>query len=518
MGDKAALPRKAIAVVLWVVASVVLAVIVVLVFVPADNGLDEAPGDVRFSFGYSRADLTRTSTINLCQTTNDWHADRFPECPQYDRAAAGAGTRPAVTGASVARDLGVRNPDGAAGSCDPKDTGPQFPAVQITVTASNAGEHDIAYVAVATPLSPEEVIPGTYCGAILITRAPVAGASNIENPIVLPVSVELADRTQPPIIARVGVALLAGALLGGIIKWIADNLGAVAAARRRYQRLLATGLNSIDNLPQQVRLAASALKEAISQSNMVAIAEATRDLEAYDTKLGVLGQWAYVSEELKDNVGEQDSLLDRWGSRPGQAKVRAARDLIADGERQRYSTSPADLTAESVGLPLAMAAQSLTRLMRSYLVDPTMQDTALDPAITLVKEAFAGPDSQLSRKPALERREGTGQPGSPMKTAKTQPHDHRLALNQEGTKPGGVVMTWAVKHSTFLILSLAALVAAVFGLSSQYLNDPTFTDSFTDYFTLFLWAFVGVLAGGSLADIITRLNSATPTPPRTSSQ
>jgi hypothetical protein len=75
-------------------------------------------------------------------------------------------------------------------------------------------------------------------------------------------------------------------------------------------------------------------------------------------------------------------------------------------------------------------------------------------------------------------------------------------------------MTWAVKHSTFLILSLAALVAAVFGLSSQYLNDPTFTDSFTDYFTLFLWAFVGVLAGGSLADIITRLNSATPVPPR----
>lgn len=66
---------------------------------------------------------------------------------------------------------------------------------------------------------------------------------------------------------------------------------------------------------------------------------------------------------------------------------------------------------------------------------------------------------------------------------------------------GGTLQHWFAKHPGLVLGGVTAITVTITGASSQYIADPTFNNSFLDYFGLILWAFTGQLAGQTLIDV-----------------
>lgn len=516
----------------WPLLSIV--VLTLIFLYPANYDSINAPATIRLEFGYSRANLTRTSGVPLCRGSVDqqknapalaggdanapiWPSDRFPECPEYE--GPGKGTRPAVVSAIAEGDLNqVAIYGDQTVSCSPGQTGPQFPSSQITVTASNSGVADIAISVGANPLTPEEVHPGTYCGTILINRTPIEGATNIENPIRLPISVHLSNRTQLPILLRVAAALLLGGLLGGGIKWISDNLGTLAAADRRYRRLMALALGYHKYLPDPVKRATKALRAGLDARDVAQIAEATTQLEPYDSQLGLLARWATATRDLETAIQRINALLQ---SKPPTVaipdSVKQALTRLDAVLKDRRRTDPVDLQTDQ-GATQAQAAIRLTSAVTKYVQKQYEQsEKELGMAASHVLETIAAPLSDSQQPTTGSSDDPNDQPAGQLRedvsSDEHQDHPSGKESTKSGEKKKWSPINWAMHHPSFFILALTAGVTAFFGVSSQFINDTTFTDAFLDYFALFSWAFVGLIAGGSLVDIVTRLN--TPTAART---
>ena len=117
------------------------------------------------------------------------------------------------------------------GQCNRAARASQFPSSQIKAVAENRGAADLVVLADRGFEPPEEVRPGTYCGLVTVARA-----SGPDIPLYVLASV--GDRGQGALRVRIFLALLGGALMGAVVKWLGDRYAPVAGLRRRQRRLI----------------------------------------------------------------------------------------------------------------------------------------------------------------------------------------------------------------------------------------------------------------------------------------
>ena len=171
-------------------------------------------GGMRVDFGYSRTAVARSQTFLLCGDPSA--AELFSECKPDTKPGT---PRPEITGVAWTGDFVPADPaikdrcERLAGS------GTAFPSSQVRVTATNFDLKGITLAMAVEPRTPEEVAPGTYCSTALISR------QGELQPVERTVVIDLRDKYHPWIWIRVLLVLFYGAVLGALLKWIADNVG-----------------------------------------------------------------------------------------------------------------------------------------------------------------------------------------------------------------------------------------------------------------------------------------------------
>ncbi len=170
---------------------------------PASGGQATAQG-LNIDFGYTSNVLTRGQTVHLCGLAGGDTA--YAECKKpYDLG----GRRPAVTSAILQGDL-------VASSC--RRGASAFPASQLKVIAANFDTQAVSVSVTADPHAPEVVNPCHYEGTLVVSRAD-------RSVVQLPLVVDLKDRWEPLVVYRVWFSLFLGASVGGLLKWLGDNIG-----------------------------------------------------------------------------------------------------------------------------------------------------------------------------------------------------------------------------------------------------------------------------------------------------
>ena len=164
-------------------------------------------------FGYEQAARTRTLTYFLCRPEAT-----YPECSEQVPE-----TRPEVTSATLAGDLTLVSVVDGDAVCDGA-SGQAFPSQQITSSAANFDRQGLVINVTADPVSPEAVLPGAYCGTLVVARS--AG-----DTIQLPIVVSIQNRYDASIVYRVSVWLLLGAAAGALLKWLGNNVGPSVTGR-----------------------------------------------------------------------------------------------------------------------------------------------------------------------------------------------------------------------------------------------------------------------------------------------
>jgi hypothetical protein len=71
-------------------------------------------------------------------------------------------------------------------------------------------------------------------------------------------------------------------------------------------------------------------------------------------------------------------------------------------------------------------------------------------------------------------------------------------------------MDWAIEHRVGVLGTVTGVVVVVLGLQTLFLADAAFNNTFTDYFKLLAWAFVGQIAGTTIAELAGKLTRPVP--------
>ena len=127
-------------------------------------------GAVHVDTGYRQSSTERSRAIEICDATNQ------------DDCGEGVAVSSAVLESDLARLTSDTN------EC-PATSGTQFPAAQVTPTASAMGLDRILLNLKVDPDDGENVAPGTYCGTVVVTRANAEGATVGTEEISISVSV-----------------------------------------------------------------------------------------------------------------------------------------------------------------------------------------------------------------------------------------------------------------------------------------------------------------------------------------
>ncbi|MDQ1747767.1 MAG: hypothetical protein QOD07_2030 [Frankiaceae bacterium] len=295
-------------------------------------------------FGLSRQSITRTVQVDLCaSSTKD-----YPEC-KTSSASDQVTSRPQVLSALVTSDLQTPGVKG------------QFPANQLSVTASNTGREGLLVTLQADPTKPYAVVAGTYVGDIRIERA--SGP-----PVNVHLIAELDSRSGKPTELAV-LSLVAGALAGGITKWANDSLAPMGSLRSRYRLVRARLAPVTDELPLDVVSALQAARDSINSGakddatkSLDEVTNATSDLLPFGRTLAGITQEIRVQESEMARPNEDD--FPYWPAAHA-AELQSVGDLRAvswpwrDAEDGRAQSRMAEANVRRV-----------TEAMRTYLAVP----------------------------------------------------------------------------------------------------------------------------------------------------
>ena len=419
-----------------------------LIYWPRAESNVAVPSLIRVDFGYMREPLRRTSTFNLCAFNT---REFYPECsrpgaalpdqtldpsatpslasspaastpadpsapstaspapsngssaPESNPSDPSVTARPAITSTGLTGDLIlVRLPDGD--TVDQESPCPRggkaFPAQQIAVTAESFDTQGITVSLIADPTEPEIVPPGTYCGSVLITRAPA-------DPVVIqvPIAIDLSDRLSGWIILKVAASLMIGAAIGALLKWIADNVkpGNLDQLGTDFQpRTL--DLSFVRENPGFVLGAATALAVAVAgiASQFVPDATFNNDFLDYFT----LGLWAFTGQLAGQTIIDAAGAVKTSRAGADQADQ-------ADQEQQTSGREQEDVVQPVVEEDAEQAGEQEPEQEQEDVVQPVVEEGAeqagrdQEPAVQ--EHADQEDDLQGSDDPQIDRpRESIG--------------------------------------------------------------------------------------------------------------
>jgi hypothetical protein len=434
-------------------------------------------GTLFVNFGLDRSSLTRSVVVS---------------------SGSGLSPAPSVLVARVTNDL-------------IQDSGAkQFPADQITLTATPVGSQSIEVVATLSPMNPEKVGDGLFKGQIDV----YTGSETFHIPLYVYLTPKSGFRATAAFLL-----LLLGAALGLSVKWITETLSDLSAAHRRYMRLRG-GLGDLKSLPDDAAAMLDEIGDRIKSQDTGQLDDLFKPLEKDRRSLRAFGA---AIGEVNVNIQEQeDGAAQEQGN--GNNPVLSLVMIIADRERmevRKLQTTKWPWPEVTEGETVLEKASGLSRqslIASAALSAPGQFEDVL---YKFQRGEFGEAEMEYLRQNRPEANaESSAMPlaASPEtadKTRKTQALRGRILLRPQPPEPpreDKSLTEWITKRPRAMAGAASVIVVAIVGLQVQYMNSTSFTGSLSDWLNLLLWAAVIELTGVSLLDVVGRLGGVKPAP------
>ena len=438
-------------------------------FVPQSN-----PAKVQVSFGLDREPVNRTFLLDLK--------------PGKTSGTSSPGQEVTVRLSSDLR----RHRDSAA----------EFPADQVTVGLDKLTATTVNLTVGVNPWAPERVQAGLYEG-VLELRGP--GISQD-----VPMSVWLRSRDNWRAAMALGL-LLAGTLMGLLVKWITERLTPQAHQMRRLSALKdAIGYESDrETIPVRFRLRIRDLEGQIARQDYAGVEESFKELEKDKALLALLSAQMRI---LFGQLDQQVSFIDR--AKPAE-EHRLLLEGAVDGQyraiQQLLITSQDAETEAEAALP--GEAQQLTARFAAVL--NLMSDFLTHSGDPLLAEALSEVRAG-SLEPAIQKHRTWRQspPAAEPPTAGSRPSSatDAVELRLRPRRPRKArQVAFMFQYSRAMAGLSSAVVVALVGLKLQYLDNQGFGGRMTDWLGLALWGVVVELSGVSVLEVVGRLGTSGPT-------
>lgn len=444
-------------------------------------------------FGLGRQPLTRTLTVTLS--------------PQGDATVV---ENPSVR---LVQDLNNAKRQG------------QFPASQVTLSATAIGGALVQVTAVAKPTDPEDVAAGRYEGGIIVAAE---GFRSIPVSLVI----TLTDRAHGWHAARVWAVLVAGAAFGTYAKWLNDTGLSLYPLRRRLQLIDSRLTGLLNALPVDYKASRKAAQNAITQGDVATAKAEVARLVRYLIPARALAE---ATKKLLDERTAHAELAKERGTDQFKMVTRVLateRTTIRTHERVPYDRFKDEVAAANADEPnLALAGDVLA----CYV--PRTSQSELGPVLDLLRrgkyeDARAGWEAI-----PVATREGWAAEAAKLSTpaqheaAQSEPEatdEASVETSTSGQKRGGRIMrtvkaagggvaTWSIDHVRLEASLVLIVLTAFVGFTQKFIGDPSFDGREGQYFGLFFFAAAVPLGGIQVVQLLGRVfpspATAAPSPP-----
>jgi hypothetical protein len=402
----------------------------------------------------------------------------------------------------------------------------QFPASQVTLSATAIGGALVQVTAVATPTDPEDVPAGRYEGGIIVAADGFG---------TLPVSlvITLTDRAHGWHATRVWAVLVVGAAFGTYAKWLNDTGLVLYPLRRRLQLIDSRLADVIEALPVDYKASRKAAQNAITQGDVAtAKAEVARLVRYLDPARALAG----ATKKLRDESAAHAELarergLDKYKTVTRILATEGA--TIGAHERASYDRFKDEVEAANADEPnLALVGDVLEfyqprtsqpklrdvlNLLRrgKYLDARKMWEEEIDKTVPDGWGDQAAPTSTAERNETEQCEPKAKKETGEKTSASGRKYGSKIRTFVRATP--GAVATWSIDHVRFeASLVLIALTATV-GFTQKFLGDPSFDGGEGQYFGLFFFAAAVPLGGIQVVQLLGRVfpspTMGAPSPP-----
>jgi hypothetical protein len=378
----------------------------------------------------------------------------------------------------------------------------QFPTSQITIGVTRLAGDRVNLALTANPWSPETVPSGVYGGTVEINNAGTITAVPVQ------VVLEGRDRVWALLAA---LLLIAGSVLGLLVKWITESLTPRAGMMRRLanlRRAIGYGEDGT-NLPVAVRMDVDDLQDRIELQDFARAEELFKKFDVNRLKLADISSRFDV---LYDQLAEQSRVVDRTVAGLGRdddlllngmldAQYRSLLELQGapwpDHEKEIISATTQLRTQFGVAANavLAYLKNRPDRDLRRVL--STFQEGNFEQAVEDYRR-YQEQRLQMAVSDADEAREvAQGSAG--------QESSSSIAGSYKQGVRDPEALSWIFRNARPIAAFASVIVVSLVGLKMEYLEKQSFDGSLGAWLTLGLWALVVELSGLSVLDVVGRL-------------
>lgn len=378
----------------------------------------------------------------------------------------------------------------------------QFPADQVTLTATPVGAGQVEVTASLNPTSPERAGDGLFTGTISV----LVGSRSVS----VPIAVYLAPKSGYRALLAF-LLLLLGAIFGLSVKWVTEALSSLAAARWRFDAITQRLRGSGGLLPTSAEDLISDIWNRISRQD---VSQLDGSFESLESALGPLRTF---SESMK-NVNDDIRL---------QRKARHDQSLPVDDVISEERRQVADLLNRDWPWPDTSAVLAEAKQLSAYARAATGAITAGRPdVVSLFAKGDFAAAFELYRSPS-QQAAAQGSDDSAAESARLRASDDgQVPHIQDLEMPPMVLLQrrwiglfnargwiqWMTERPRTLAAVASILVVSIVGLQLQYLDSTSFDGSLASWLSLLLWAAVIELSGVSVLDVVGRLSGGASTP------
>jgi hypothetical protein len=380
----------------------------------------------------------------------------------------------------------------------------QFPADQITLSATPAGPAQIQIVAILNPVTPYRVGDGLFKGTISVYTS-----SKILH---VPIAVYLAPKSGFRALLAF-LLLLLGAIFGFSVKWVTEALSSLAAARWRFDSIFQVLGGERRGLPTSAEDKLTEIRNRIKRQDLSDLDELFEPLES---ARGPLRQFSENIGNITDEIDHQEGLAFR--SKFRQLPIG---DVVREERRQVKTLRGREWSWQNMQDMQAILEE--TKQLGDHVKGATNAITQqrLDVLQLYQNGDFVRAYELLSSAPPPEpdsKKDGdrptAKQPQSIASLADLSIVEGRTSYIPRWLmrRDARGIIQWMSERPRTLAAVASILVVAIVGLQLQYLNSTSFDGSLAQWLSLLLWAAIIELSGVSVLDVVGRLSGSGPAP------
>ena len=381
----------------------------------------------------------------------------------------------------------------------------EFPADQLTVGLTRLSTDRVNLTITVNPWEPERVDSGTYVGEIQIRGASIA-------PRDIVVAVALQDRENRAAVLALSL-LVAGSLLGLLVKWITERLTPQAHMARRLAGLKAmiAYQEDLETVPVAVRLRVRDLEDQIARQEYAAV---EGNFKWFEERKVLLAQISSQVRLLLRQFLDQRSMVDSAGEKSDPFLLKAVIDSEYRVLQQLLAERQVDDVDGLAGFFGDAQATSLDVGTITNLIDDFLKTSspALRQALLAIRAGnMSGGILQYVRwvEAGGASSEDVAKGERAYSRAPTKSSDGPRVFDVMGPEGREATRLGFLFRNARAIAGLASVVVvSLVGLKLQYLDSAVFSGGLTSWLGLALWGAVVELSGVSVLEVVGRLGTS----------